>query len=352
MKPANARTNRPLAGRAVAAGLAATLLASGCAEPLRLFEARLYAMGTWVDIAVLTSEDNATRLFDEAERLLRRFEIDYYAWADGELARINRELAANGEAVADPAMAALLREARRITIASEGAFDPAVGALVELWGFHSALTEPAPPRPEAIDAWLRGGASLAAVEIEGTMLRTDAAGVVLDLGGIAKGEAVDRLVALVGRHGIRDAIVNAGGDLRVLGRRGQRPWRIGIKDPRAESVLGVIELADGEAAFTSGDYERFVDRDGRRLHHILDPRTGFPAEATRAVTVIARRGVDADAAATALFVAGDEWRRIAPAVGVEAVLRVDAAGEIEATESMRRRLVSGNADEWDVVASS
>ena len=309
-------------------------------------------MGTWVEIAVFASEDTAAEVFDEAERLLRRFEVDYYAWGDGELARVNRELAENGEATAEPAMAALLREARRITVASEGAFDPAVGALVELWGFHSALAEPAPPPSEAIDAWRESGATLASVEIDGTILRTDVPGLKLDLGGIAKGEAVDLLVALVARHGIRDALVNAGGDLRVLGRREGRPWRIGIKDPRAESVLGVIELEDGEAAFTSGDYERFVDRDGRRLHHILDPRTGFPADATRAVTVIARRGVDADAASTALFVAGDEWSRIAPSVGAEAVLRVDAAGEIEATESMRRRIISGNADEWDVVAAS
>jgi len=335
-----------------ALGLAAVLLSAGCAERPRLFEARLYAMGTWVDIAVFSSADTAARLFEEAEALLRRFEVDYYAWADGELARINRELAAHGEATAEPEMAALLREAQRLTIASERAFDPAVGALVEQWGFHSALTEPAPPPPEAIDAWRRAGASLAAVEIDGVVLRTKVRDLKLDLGAIAKGEAVDRLVALAGRHGVRDALVNAGGDLRVLGRHRGRPWRIGIKDPRAHGVLGVIELENGEAAFTSGDYERFVDRDGRRLHHILDPRTGFPVEATQAVTVIAQSGVVADAAATALFVAGDDWHRIAPQVGAAAVLRVDAAGEIEVTESMRRRIVSAIEDEWDVIAES
>jgi len=333
-------------------GIAAALLTAGCAERLRLFEARLYAMGTWVDIAVFSSEDTAARLFEEAEAFLRRFEVDYYAWADGELARINRELAARGEATAEPAMAALLREARRLTIASEGAFDPAVGALVEQWGFHSAFAEPAPPPPEALDAWRRSGASLAAVEIDGVVLRTTLPGLKLDLGAIAKGAAVDRLVELAGRHGIRDALVNAGGDLRVLGRHRGRPWRIGIKDPRADGVLGVVELEDGEAAFTSGDYERFVDRGGRRLHHILDPRTGLPVEATRAVTVIAQSGVVADAAATALFVAGDDWHRIARQVGAEAALRVDAEGEIEATESMRRRLVSASKDEWDVIAES
>src|SRR5690606_26515858 len=117
-------------------------------------------------------------------------------------------------------------------------------------------------------------------------------------------------------RGIGDAIVNAGGDLRVLGRRKGRPWRIGIQDPRADTVLGVIELEDGDAAFTSGDYERFIDDADGRAHHILDPRTGRPAADTRAITVIARRGVHADAAATALLVAGDQWPATAEALGI------------------------------------
>lgn len=308
-------------------------------------------MGTWVDVAVVAHPDTAAAIFDEADRLLRRFEIDYYAWADGELARINRAFADGAEARASTEMAALLGEAKRLTIASRGTFDPAVGALVELWGFHSALAEPAAPGADAIDAWLRSGATFTAVDIAGRRVRAGARNIKLDLGGIAKGEAVDRLIAVVRRHGVRDAMVNAGGDLRVIGQRGDRPWRIGIQHPRADDVLGVVELADGEAAFTSGDYERYVDHDPA-LHHILDPRTGRPASQTRAVTVIARRGIDADAAATALFVAGDDWRAIAPAVDATAVLRVDADGNVEATETMRRRLVAGTAEAWDVDASS
>lgn len=340
-------------GRLAVAALCATLLVAACAKSPRLVEARLFSMGTWVDIAVVASPRAAEALFAEAETLLRRFEVDYYAWADGELARINAALAAGDEAALDAKMESLLGEAKRLSIASEGTFDPGVGALVELWGFHSALSEPVPPSPASIDAWLRSGASVAAVDIENGRIRARTRGIQLDLGGIAKGEAVDRLVALLKRHGIRDAIVNAGGDLRVLGQRHGRPWRIGIRDPRRdEGVLGVIELADGEAAFTSGDYERFVDRDGQRLHHILDPRTGYPAEATRAVTVITARGVEADAAATALFVAGDDWPRIAEALGISAVLRVDSTGDVEITEIMRARLVGDTAESWDVVAKS
>src|SRR5690606_31417690 len=248
-------------------------------------------------------------------------------------------------------MAALLVAAKRVNVASGGTFDPGVGALVERYGFHDGSAAPREPGPAEIDAWLSERASITAVDVDGVRVSAHAP-VLLDLGGIAKGAAVDRIVELLRRHGITSALVDAGGDLRVLGTRNGRAWRIGIQDPRADGVLGVIELADGEAAFTSGDYERYVDRGGARMHHLLDPRTGRPALETRAVTVIAPEGVAADAAATALFVAGDDWAEVADALDVDAVLRVDSSGRIEATEAMRRRLVAVTEDQWDVVAES
>jgi len=332
--------------------LLTTLIVAGCAEQPEIVERRLLAMGTWVDLTVIATPRAAEAALDEAEAFLRRFEVDYYAWAaDGELARLNRALAEGREATVSPEMAALLVAAKRVNALSGGAFDPGVGALVERYGFHDGNAAPRTPTPSEIDAWLRERGSIAAVDIDGVRV-TARAPVLLDLGGIAKGAAVDRIVELFHRHGISSALVDAGGDLRVVGTRDGRPWRIGIQDPRADGVLGVIELADGEAAFTSGDYERYVDRGGERLHHLLDPSTGRPALETRAVTVIARDGITADAAATALFVAGDDWLEVADALDVDAVLRIDSSGRIEATEAMRRRLVTGNAGQWDVVADS
>ena len=332
--------------------LAAVLVISACSQSPQLVERRVYAMGTWVDLAVVAAPETAAAALDEAAAFLRRFETDYYAWAaDGELVRLNRALADGRAAIVSPEMAALLAEAKRLSAASGGAFDPGVGALVELYGFHDAAVEPRAPAPDELGAWLAAGASIQALEIDGLRVAARRP-MLLDLGGIAKGAAVDRIVELLASRGITAALVNAGGDLRVLGRRGDRPWRIGIQSPRADLVLGTIELEDGEAAFTSGDYERFVELGGERLHHILDPRTGRPASGTQGVTVIARDGVSADAAATALFVAGDAWAEVADALDVDAVLRVDASGKVEATEAMRRRLAAGAAEQRDVVADS
>ncbi|HEX7081753.1 MAG TPA: FAD:protein FMN transferase [Gammaproteobacteria bacterium] len=329
---------------AAAALLAAAIAAGGCTDRPRLVERRLYSMGTWVDVALEAPARTAEAALADVEAMLRRFEIDYYPWAEGELARLNEALAAGRETVVSEEMAAVLRDAKRYSELSGGRFDPGVAKLVELWGFNSTLAHPsAPPGPAAIEAWLGSGSSIAALEIQGRRIRAKAK-VMLDLGGIAKGAAVDRIIEMFRSRGIRNALVNAGGDLRVLGSRGGRPWRVGIQHPRADDVLGIIELGDGEAAFTSGDYERYVERDGRRFHHILDPRTGYPADETQSVTVVAAQGVLADAAATALFVAGDDWRSVARALGIDAALRVDADGHVELTDAMRRRLVSDDPE--------
>jgi thiamine biosynthesis lipoprotein len=319
---------------------AAGLGVAGCAERAPpLTEQRLYSMGTWVDITLAAPRETAAAGLADVARMLHGFERDYYAWSDGELARVNEALAAGRTLTVSPELAEVLRRAKRVSMLSDGAFDPAVGALVELWGFHSALDTPAAPAPEAVTQWLESRGSIADVGIEGRRVSSTSRAVVLDLGGIAKGEAVDRAVELLRRHGVDSALVNAGGNVRAIGTREGRPWHIGIKAPRGDGILGFVELADGEAASTSGDYERYFEQDGRRLHHLLDPRTGYPAVGTDAVTVIAGSGVDADAASTALFVAGPKrWRKVAAALGIALALRVDASGTVEVTQDLARRL--------------
>jgi FAD:protein FMN transferase len=347
------------ATRAVAAALALTIVGAtlaGCAERgTRLFEQRLYSMGTWVDVTIgAESERLAAAAIADVESMLRRFEVDYYAWADGELARVNETLRDGREAEVGEELAALLVEARRLAAASGGAFEPGVGELVEMWGFHTApAADASDPAPGAIEEWRRSAVRIEGLSIDAGLVRANGRRVKLDLGGIAKGEAVDRAIELLRRHGIRDALVNAGGDVRVIGTNRQRPWRIGIQAPRGEGLLGVIELADGEAAFTSGDYERFFERDGVRRHHILDPRTGYPVTDTQAVTVVAATGVDADAAATAVFVAGEnDWRHTAAAMGIDAALRVGTDGTVQTTSIMRERLASRGPERTDVAADS
>jgi thiamine biosynthesis lipoprotein len=322
---------------------------------------RLLVMATWFDLSLPRSAtERDPGLIARIESELRQFEDDYYAWGTGELASLNRTLTrAEPLEVSEP-MARLLATARSVAETTDRAFDPGVGGLVELWGFHDAGSTARRPETAAVGARLAESGSILDLEIDGARIGITGSAAhreglrfTLDLGGIAKGAAVDRIVAELDSLGVSPALINAGGDLRVVGTPSERDWRIGIAAPRDDGILGTIRLLDHEAAFTSGDYERFFEQEGDRYHHILDPRTGLPVGHTQAVTVIADNGTIADAAATALFVAGpDAWRSAAAELGITAVLRVDSTGKIEMTQPMRERLQARADDGSDIIVAA
>jgi len=300
---------------------------------------RFTAMGTLVDVTIWAAPPaEAEAAAREVETLFHELHRAWNPWGDGELGRINRALAAGESVMPEPDLAALLAEAAALTTASGGLFDPAIGALVRLWGFSSEEQQPtAPPSAAALDAARAGTLPLPALLAADGWV-SGPPGAQVDLGGFLKGVAVDRGIALLRARGIEHAIVNAGGDLRAIGRRGERPWRIGIRAPRDTRVLAAIEVRDDEAVFTSGDYERYFEHQGRRYHHILDPRSGYPTEGLTSVTILHDNAGLADAAATALLVAGPaDWPAMAVALGVHSVMVVLADGAIELTEAMEPR---------------
>ncbi|NOY55932.1 MAG: FAD:protein FMN transferase [Actinobacteria bacterium] len=193
-----------------------------------------------------------------------------------------------------PDLEAVLFQANALRSATEGAFLP----LSRLWRPDEGRVPETAAIEEALDAVARAEVNLSG----GLGQLTSTAS--LDLGGIAKGFAVDRAVRILRAAGVTNAIVDAGGDLRLLGSHAGRPWRVGIPDPfRPERISRVLHLRDAAVA-TSGDYERFFTVDGVRYHHIVDPRTGYPARGTHSFTVVLPDGMSADGAATAGFVLG------------------------------------------------
>ena len=308
------------------AGLALLVLAAcGRQDAGEETRHRFMAMGTLVDVTVYgVPEGEARDAARAVETLFNELHREWDPWGEGELGRANRALAAGEPAELGTDLGELLAEAMRLAHETGGLFDPGIGSLVRLWGFDRAEAVPdAPPAAADIEALLAG-----------------AGPVQFDLGGFLKGVAVDRGIEVLRAHGIEHAIVNAGGDLRAMGRRGQRAWRIGIRAARDPAeIVAALEIRDDETVFTSGDYERFFEHDGRRYHHVLDPRSGYPTEGIASVTVMHGEAGRADAAATALMVAGPEdWPEMAVALGVERVLVVLADGRIELSEHMAERV--------------
>ncbi len=202
-----------------------------------------------------------------------------------------------------PDTAAVIAAGLQVATASGGAFDMGLGRLKDLWdieGEHPHI----PTAAEIKDAL--AGSGPGDLRLDGRVVSKRDPRLTVDLGGIAKGYAVDRAIAVLRAAGVSHASVNAGGDIRLLGDRGDRFWKIGIQHPRKkDAILATLELAD-TAVVTSGDYERYFERDGVRYHHLFDPKTGQPARSCQSVTIVAPQAILADALATAVFVLGPE----------------------------------------------
>lgn len=318
------------------------LLAAACQRAPQVHKAEFFVFGTIMDVSIQGVDGSAAaRAFRELQQDFQTWHRDWHAWEPGLLTRVNEDFAAGRTALADESIVAMVRRSQEMETATGGRFNPAVGALIGLWGFHTSEypIEGPPPSPDAIRTLVARRPSTLDIHIDGLHLTSSNPAVQLDFGGIAKGYAIDRACEKLRSLGIRNMVVNAGGDLRAVGDHGDRPWRIGIRDPGGGGVIGSLQTGPDEAIFTSGNYERYRENATERYPHILDPRSGWPVSGLSSATVITREGVVADAAATALVVAGaGEWADVAHGLGLDQVLMVDETGTVWMTPAMSERV--------------
>jgi len=317
-------------------------LISACGDSERARQAKFFAFGTEIDVS-LYGVDNQTaeNTVDALEAAFNNVNNTWHAWQPSTLTRINDAIA-NGEPIEVEAdVAAVITQAAEYAQDSRHLFNPAAGKLFEVWGYHQDnwFESRPPPSQESIDVWLHAAPTMQAIHIEDGTLASDNKMVKLGFGGFAKGTAVDAAINALKQLDIENAIINIGGDLRAIGSHGDRPWRIGIRHPRKEGgMMASVAIDHDQSVFTSGDYERYFTYEGKRYPHIIDPRTGYPATETISVTVIHQQAARADAAATALVVAGAEWPQIAASMGIDHVMLMRADGQIEMTPAMAEQV--------------
>jgi len=319
-----------------------SLAASACSQHNSdAFHDQFFAFGTLIDLTLYGVDPAAARQASEfIEQDFQNMHGNWHAWETSALTRLNTQLASRETAIADRSILPLIKEANRLSQLSNGLFNPVIGELISLWGFHD---NPLPigtlPDADTIKQLVAQLPSVDDITIEDNRISSRNPAVRYDLGAFAKGYAIDRAIERLQELGISNAIVNAGGDLRAIGRHGDRPWRIGIRHPRQAAILASVEIDGDTSVFTSGDYERFFEVDGIRHHHIIDPRSGYPADRTASVTVIYNNAATADAAATALFVAGpEEWFTVARDMGISLVMLIDTDGVIYMNPAMQSRI--------------
>ena len=318
------------------------LAIGGCEQPKdQVFHNQFFAFGTLIEISLYGVDAQlAESISKEIEQDFIDMHASWHAWQPGALATLNEKLSRLEPATIAPSILPLIEEAGRLSQQSRGLFNPVIGNLIALWGFHdNPLPVGTLPDRTAINNLVEQAPALSDITISDDLITSINPSLAFDLGGFAKGYAIDRAIDRLRASDVENAIINAGGDLRVIGQHGDRPWRIGIRHPRKNSILASIEVSGNTSIFTSGDYERFFEVDGQRYHHIIDPRTGYPASSTTSVTVIHGNAATADAAATALFVAGpDQWLSTARNMGIHHVMLIDQQGTIHMNPAMQSRI--------------
>ena len=314
-----------------------------CEQPAKDYNYSIFTFGTLVDVTIYdTDENRADAAFEQLQKDFDGFHQHWSPWTDGDLARLNQQIANGSTSITVPAhLIPLIKTSILLSEQSNSYFNPTIGKLINLWQFHKHQdADIRPPDDKLIQALLRKNPQMSDLSIDQeNRLTSTNPDVALNFGAFAKGYAIAQEIEQLKRLGIHNAVINAGGDLSVIGQHGERAWNIGIRDPRSKQILASIEVRDNESVFTSGDYERSYRYRGQRYHHILDPNTGYPTTDAQSVTIIHSDAGVADAAATAIFVAGREhWLRTAKNMGIHTIMLIDAKGDIHITAAMQERI--------------
>ncbi len=292
-------------------------------------------LGTFIQLRAAGRK--APAALDAAMAEIDRLEALFsYNLAGSDVGRLNAA-AGSGRVSVDPQTMAVLAAARQMAELSDGSFDPTIGPLVDIWGFRPYSEQQTVP--DAADI----AAILDLVDYRKLVLYPESneaellsPGMSVDLGSIAKGYVVDRVAQILCDGGVVSAVLDIGGNIYALGLNQEgTSWRVGLQHPRqTDQLLGVIPLTDHSVA-TSGDYQRYFEAGGERYHHLLDPKTGYPADGIVSISIVAATGMQADAVSTAAFVLGPEAGLVlVRQLGLEAVMYTDD-GQVQVTGGLQ-----------------
>lgn len=338
------RTNLPVI-YLTAALIGSTALVSACDERVKQYDYSIFAFGTLIDVTLYdVNKSQAEEAFSQLQHDFDQYHQNWSPWTNGDLAQLNKKIEQspdNNPITLPTHLIPMLKTSIELSDKSEHYYNPAIGKLINLWQFHRYQDEDIqPPEASQIQALVKKNPRLTDLEInDKNQLTSRNPAISLNFGAFAKGYAIALEIDQLKKLKIQNAVINAGGDLSVIGQHGERAWNIGIRHPREDNIIASVAVQDNESVFTSGDYERFYVYKNKRFHHILDPNTGYPTQDAQSVTVLHQDAGHADAAATALFVAGSkQWQRIAKNMGIRYAMLIDADGDIHLTPAMEKRI--------------
>ncbi len=320
------------------------LLLNSCSSKEPLYNTQTYVFGTLVDISIYGETDaHAQAVSNEIIRQYNQLHQRLHAWKKSELSTINQAFSAGDTITVQADIANMIKESTALSQQSNGAFNPAIGKLIQRWGFQSDHFTPQHVSAEAINKLVSQQAKMTDIVVNGNQIYSTNPAVQLDLGGYAKGYALDIGLSYLKAQQVQHALINIGGNIIALGQHGDRPWQVGIQHPRQPNAIATVALASGWAIGTSGDYQRYFELDGKRYCHVIDPRTGYPVQEMQSVTVLippqANAGVLSDVASKPIFIASEDKRfTAAKSMHIAHVLIIASAEDIQVSAAMQERL--------------
>lgn len=321
------------------------LLLISCSPKEPLYNTQAYVFGTLVDISIYGETD--ARAQSIATAIIHQYNVLHqrlHAWQPSEINTINQAFATGQTPITvKPDIATMIADITSLSTQSQGAFNPSIGQLINLWGFQSDTFTPHRVDTKAVNNLLAQNPTMTDIVVNGNQIHSTNASVQLDLGGYAKGYALDKGLAYLKQQRINHALINIGGNIIALGKHGNAPWRVGIQHPRQPNAIATIALPSGWAIGTSGDYQRYFHLDGKRYCHVIDPKTGYPVQNMQSVTVLippqSNAGVLSDVASKPIFIAKADARvEAAKAMGVKHFLIISTEHNIQVSHAMQKRL--------------
>lgn len=322
-----------------------SIFLAGCTKPEPLYNTQSYIFGTLVDITIYgETEVKAQKISNQIFQDFQTLHVRLHAWKPSELKTLNASFTQGKTPVSiSPDIAAMIADATKLSVQSRGTFNPSIGELIEAWGFHHDEFKPIKIDEIEIKSLVQANPQMTDIVIENGKAFSKNLAVQLDLGGYAKGYALDLAIKYLRAQGIKNALVNIGGNIIALGKHGDKAWRVGIQHPRKPNAIATLELESGWAIGTSGDYQRYFELNGKRYCHIIDPATGYPAQGVQAVTVLippqTNAGTLSDVASKPIFIAPPEARaKAAKAMNIENFLVIESADKIYVSPNMVKRI--------------
>lgn len=320
-----------------------------------LYHSQSYVFGTLVDISIYGEpEDRAKSLSNEIMQDFQHLHQQLHAWKPvsenqvSELGALNLAFASQSKPLnISPLMVEILQDAAQLSKQSNGLFNPSIGYLIGTWGFQADEFVATSIDDKQIAVLIKANPSMDNIVIANNTAHSTNSSVKLDLGGYAKGYALDRAVRYLRKQHVKHALINIGGNIIALGQHGDKPWRVGIQHPRKPSAIATLDLLDGWAIGTSGDYQRYFMLDDKRYCHIIDPRTGYPVQHTQAVTVLippqaahhSQAGVLSDVASKPIFIeAAENKSKVADAMGIKYFMVIDQSSQVLITKELQNKL--------------